>query len=316
VNLVKKHQEVNMSDTINTSFNMADDQIVENCLEINELDTIDTRGGFNGLLKDAPHNVSTSIVNGLSQQLIYQINLIVPDALVSFDNLEVGLADAAFPFLQPPAKLALQKAIQDRGVKLVVNSAYRTIAQQMLLYNWRASNRNPVAPPGASNHQSGLALDIEDRSGWLPYLKRYGWEPLANDPPHIDYKGEGRKELRDETILAFQKLWNKNNPNEKITEDGIYAVGGQTEKALNRSPATGFAQAPWDDKPRVLRLSRPQMEGSDVKKLQESLKKAGIEVSVDGVFGSGTDKAVKEFQQKNNLTADGICGEKFRQLIV
>ena len=304
-----------MNDMINTSSNLADNSIVENCLEINEIDTISTRGGFDGLLKDAPHNVSTSIVNGLSQQLIYQINLIVPDALVSFDDLDVDLADAAFPYLQPPAKLALQKAIQDRGVKLVVNSAYRTIAQQMLLYNWRTSNRNPVAPPGTSNHQSGLALDIQDREGWLPYLRRYGWEPLRNDPPHIDYKGDGCKELRDETILAFQKLWNKNNPNEKIAEDGVYAVGGQTEKALNRSPATGFALAPWDEKPRVLRLSRPQMEGSDVKKLQEYLKKAGIELFVDGVFGTGTDKAVKEFQQKNNLVADGICGEKTRLLM-
>lgn len=298
------------------SSNLVDSSIVENCLEINEVDAISVRAGFNGLLKDAPHNVSTSIVNGLSQQLIYQINLIVPNALVSFDDLDVDLAEAAFPFLQPPAKLALQKAIQDRGIKLVVNSAYRTIAQQMLLYNWRTSNRNPVAPPGTSNHQSGLALDIEDRSGWLPYLRRYGWEPLAGDPPHIDYKGEGCKELRDETILAFQKLWNQNNPNEKIAEDGIYVVSGETEKALNRSPATGFTQAPWDDKPRILSLSRPLMEGSDVKKLQESLKKAGIEVYVDGVFGLGTDKALKEFQQKNNLVADGICGEKTRQFMI
>ncbi|MCL1474584.1 peptidoglycan-binding protein [Argonema antarcticum] len=304
-----------MSDSIDSSVEQADDTIIESCLEINELDAIEARAGFNGLLKDAPKNVSTSIVNGLSQQLIYQIDLIVPDALVSFDDLDVDLADAAFPFLQPPAKQALQKAIQSRGIKLVVNSAYRTIAQQMLLYNWRGSNSNPVAKPGSSNHQSGLALDINDRQGWLPFLKPYGWQPLAGDPPHIDYKGQGFKDLRKQTILAFQKLWNKNNPNEKIGEDGIYAAGGQTEKALNRSPSTGFAHAPWDDRPRVLRLCRPTMEGSDVKKLQEYFKNAGMAVSVDGVFGPGTDKAVKEFQQKNNLVGDGIVGDKTRKLI-
>lgn len=303
-----------MNDSINDTSAQMDDLAIESCLEINEAEESAARAGFNGLLKDAPRGVSTSIVNGLSQQLIYQINLILPDALVSCDDLNVGLADAAFAFLQPAAKQGLQKAIQERGVKLVVNSGYRTIAQQMLLYNWRSSNSNPVAPPGRSNHQSGLALDINDRAGWIPFLKRHGWQPLANDPPHIDFKGGGTKDLRKATILAFQQLWNKNHPNEKIGEDGVW--GAKTQSALNRSPSTGFEKAPWDDKPRILRLVQPLMEGSDVRKLQEKLKAAGFAISVaDGVFGSGTDKAVKEFQKKKNLVADGIVGSKTLDLI-
>ena len=75
----------------------------------------------------------------------------------------------------------------------------------------------------------------------------------------------------------------------------------------------GFDIAPWDEKPRMLKLSRPMMEGSDVKKLQESLQRAGMTVSVDWVFGPGTDTAVKEFQQKNGLKADGIVGPKTRE---
>ena len=57
------------------------------------------------------------------------------------------------------------------------------------------------------------------------------------------------------------------------------------------------------------------MEGFDVERLQEALKKAGIAVSVDGEFGPGTDTAVKEFQQKKTLTADGIVGQKTRELM-
>ncbi len=298
-----------MSDSSNEIFNQIDDMVIEPCLEINEFEEVGARLGFNGLLKDAPRNVSTSIVNALSQQLIYQINLIVPDALVSCDDLNINLGEAAFPFLQPAAKQALHKAIQERGVQMQINSGYRTIAQQMLLFNWRGSNSNPVAPPGRSNHQSGLALDINDRAGWLPFLKRHGWQPLAGDPPHIDFKGGGTKDLRKATILAFQQLWNKNYPNEKIGEDGDW--GPKTEKALNRSPSMGFDKAPWDDKPRILRLSRPLMEGSDVRQLQEKLKAAGFAISVaDGVFGTGTDKAVKEFQKQKSLVADGIVGSK------
>ena len=287
---------------------MTSNFIVEPCLEIIERDSVGIKASFRGSLQDAPSATSTSIVNGLSQQLIYQLQLIVPNAFVSFDDLSVDLSDAAFPYVQASAKQALQGAIQDRGMKMQVNSAYRTIAQQMLLYNDRFNNGNPVAPPGTSNHQTGLAIDIEDPRGWEPYLMKYGWNPLSGDPPHFNYEGGGTTDIRGKSILAFQQLWNKNNPNDKIDEDEGF--GPQTEGALNQSPANGFAKAPWDDKPRVLKLSQPRMEGSDVVRLQEALKKAGIDVGVDGEFGPGTDKAVKELQQKKSLTTDGIVGPK------
>jgi hypothetical protein len=302
-----------MSDFTDDNNEQLDDLEFEPCQEINESEDIAPRAGFNGLLKNAPVNSSTSIVNGLSQQLIYQIHLLVPNSLVSCDDLNLDLGSAAFPYLQPAAKEGLKKAIQKRGIKMVINSGYRTIAQQMLLFNWRNFNGNPVARPGTSNHQSGLALDINDRGGWLASLQGTGWQPLANDPPHIDFKGGGVKDLRNATIKAFQILWNKNHPNDKIAEDGGW--GPNTERALNNSPSTGFAKAPWDDNPRDLRLSRPRMEGSDVVKLQEALKKAGIAVGVDGEFGAGTDKAVKEFQTKKGAVADGIVGSGTRQLL-
>jgi N-acetylmuramoyl-L-alanine amidase len=294
-----------MSDSIDQESAKIDNLVIEGCQGIHEIEGIEARSGFNGLIEDAPLGVSTSIVNGLSQQLIYQINLIVPNALVSFDDLNVELGNAAFPFVPPAGKEALRKAIAKRGQKMIVNSAYRTLAQQLLLFNNRFNNDNPVAAPGTSNHQSGLALDIEDRDGWEPFLSPLGWEPLEGDPPHVDYRGAGARDLRKTTILAFQKLWNKNHPNNKLDEDGVF--GDNTEAALNKSPSVGFDLAAWSDKPRVLRLSRPLLEGADVRKLQEKLKAAGLTTVVaDGVFGMGTDKAVKEFQKNKGLVANGI----------
>ncbi len=51
--------------------------------------------------------------------------------------------------------------------------------------------------------------------------------------------------------------------------------------------------------------------GSTVKTIQTKLKRWGYyKGSVDGIYGSGTVSAVKYFQRKNGLTADGIVGKK------
>ena len=55
---------------------------------------------------------------------------------------------------------------------------------------------------------------------------------------------------------------------------------------------------------------RQGSSGEQVKTLQSKLKRWGYyNGNVDGIFGSGTAQAVKYFQKKNGLTADGIVGE-------
>ena len=49
-------------------------------------------------------------------------------------------------------------------------------------------------------------------------------------------------------------------------------------------------------------------KGDKVKELQTKLNKVGYNLTVDGSFGSATEKAVKEFQKKYGLTVDGIVG--------
>lgn len=60
----------------------------------------------------------------------------------------------------------------------------------------------------------------------------------------------------------------------------------------------------------VWATSRRGSSGSEVRKIQEKLKRWGYySGSVDGIYGSGTEKAVKKFQKANGLTADGIAGK-------
>lgn len=51
--------------------------------------------------------------------------------------------------------------------------------------------------------------------------------------------------------------------------------------------------------------------GEEVRQIQSKLKSWGFYTgSIDGVYGSQTVEAVKKFQRKNGLTADGVAGEK------
>lgn len=57
-------------------------------------------------------------------------------------------------------------------------------------------------------------------------------------------------------------------------------------------------------------LLKKGSKGEFVQLMQEMLKKLGYEVSTDGIFGSGTEKIVIQFQKDNNLKQDGLVGSK------
>lgn len=59
-------------------------------------------------------------------------------------------------------------------------------------------------------------------------------------------------------------------------------------------------------KPTLRRGSR----GETVKEMQSILAKDGSTLAVDGIFGPGTQSAVKAFQKKYGLVVDGIVGPK------
>ena len=80
--------------------------------------------------------------------------------------------------------LAMRAAALKAGVKLKLNSGFRTWAEQVRLYAlYLAGRGNLAAKPGFSNHQSGLAVDIQvDNSFTSPVYRwleanaaRYGF---------------------------------------------------------------------------------------------------------------------------------------------
>lgn len=62
---------------------------------------------------------------------------------------------------------------------------------------------------------------------------------------------------------------------------------------------------------RILKLASPNMRGEDVRWAQQRLNELGYGCGkADGIFGQGTDKAVKAFQGANGLSQDGDIGPK------
>jgi hypothetical protein len=67
-------------------------------------------------------------------------------------NSAVGLA--------PAMRAALARAAQVLGEPVPVSSGFRSAADQQRLWAERSANRYPVAPPGSSMHERGLAVDV------------------------------------------------------------------------------------------------------------------------------------------------------------
>ncbi|MDQ4070272.1 MAG: M15 family metallopeptidase [Actinomycetota bacterium] len=62
--------------------------------------------------------------------------------------------------LAPAMRAALARAEQLLGRPVPITSGFRSTEAQAALYDGRASNPYPVAPPGASMHERGLAVDV------------------------------------------------------------------------------------------------------------------------------------------------------------
>jgi len=98
-------------------------------------------------------------------------------------------------------------------------------------------------------------------------------------------------------VKAFQK------------KNGLSQTGNVDEATLKKLNSTSAIKANADTTVKSKGLKSGD-KGEDVKKLQQRLKELGYYTSViDAEYGSKTIAAVKAFQKKNGLTADGVAGE-------
>ena len=204
--------------------------------ELGETSSASTVGSF------ITSTCSTASVRGLSVQIAQEVDCMSPDSLVRFSSsTRISFAsNAVLPFLHARAKTDLLAAAQE--AKLTINSGYRTVAQQYLLYRWKLAGRcgiTAAATPGRSNHESGRAIDLGNWSTRVGVMGRHNFaHDVPGDPVHFD--NTRSPDNRGKDVRAFQRLWNRNHPGDPITVDGIW--GSQTASRLKQAPATGFAR--------------------------------------------------------------------------
>lgn len=186
---------------------------------------------------------STSDVLALSVQIAQEVDCLQPGQLVRFDEGAgiVFAGGAVLPYVSEAARADLLAAVAAAGgTQLQITSVFRTVVQQYLLRRWFELGRcgiTAAAEPGSSNHESGRALDVSNYGAWITTLEAHRWaHDVPGDPVHFDHTAS--PDIRGADVLAFQRLWNKNAPDDPIAEDGAY--GPATEARVKRAPAEGF----------------------------------------------------------------------------
>jgi hypothetical protein len=108
---------------------------------------------------------ATGYVNGRAHRI----------CVTTVDGKLVGMRTAR-------AFVRMRAAARQRGISIHVVSGFRTMAQQRYLYHLYVTGRgNLAARPGYSNHQSGIALDLNTASPGV-----YRW--LANNGARFGFR--------------------------------------------------------------------------------------------------------------------------------
>lgn len=153
-------------------------------------------------------------------------------------------------------------------------------------------------------------------------MKKYGI-PLEHVIRHYDVNGKLCPNcnglLNDVTWHAFRNRLNGAEASKAETgavtpltkKSGYDAWIEALQKELNAQYHKGLAVDGLKG-PKTLAACptvRKGARGNITKLIQQRLNSVGFSISIDGIFGNGTEKAVKVFQKNRKLSSDGIVGK-------
>lgn len=183
---------------------------------------------------------------------------------------------------------ATQSAVKafQRSVSISADGVAGSATMKALLAGDASSGSGGTSP-------SSAAMQKGDESAQVTSLQRMLIELGYLKTEATGYFGSATKTA----VSAFQTA-------QKLTADGV--VGKATLAALEKR--TGALENPSSSSGGVLLKEGDQSDA--VKQMQKLLISAGyLKTDATGFFGSATASAVRAFQKKCGLTADGIAGE-------
>ncbi len=203
-----------------------------------------------------------------------------------------GVADGVFGVETQQALIDFQK---NNGLTADGNAGASTLKK--LAGSCKAATRvTPSPAPG------GMVTLREGDTGENVYILQAYLFELGYYTGRID----GR--FTEETTMAVTQFQMANG----LTADGIAGKGTQGVLMGGNAIPAGSADGSAQQLPQTGSLStlRRGDDNSEVMVLQQYLMSLGyLSAQPDGQFGSGTERAVKLFQEANGLTADGIAGK-------
>ncbi len=190
-----------------------------------------------------------ALLDGLSPQLVRAINCVQPGTLADIPNGDWQMLDPRRPALVDGRAIDdLVRAMDERDATLVMRWTYRDVALQHLFYLWTLDDCDFAARPGRSNHQDGLAVDLDTPGAWRAAMRAHGWvDNVPGDAPHFNYTRAEDLGLGPLSLVAFQALWNLNVPHRALPLSGDYDAA--TAQALTDSPLQGFPLGLCEDGP-------------------------------------------------------------------
>ncbi len=134
---------------------------------------------------------STGVALGLSLQIADKMTQ-MGHPFSALDSTWIHCSTPCVSRLQSSAASSLVAAAKSKNDYMTLNSAWRSAAQQYLLYEWGAKGIcgiNLVATPGTSNHEGGEAVDVDSYSYWMTALNSHGFAHSypSSDPVHFDH---------------------------------------------------------------------------------------------------------------------------------
>jgi hypothetical protein len=148
----------------------------------------DTKVAMSGCILGEQNGCDTQVAAGLTNQIIAELGN-MGYSFKALDPQWIHCSSACS--LQAGAADSLAAAAASKNDYITLNSAFRSSAQQYMLYQWYNKGICGIglaASPGSSNHEGGRAVDTSYYSYWLSTLEAHGWVHSypSSDPVHFD----------------------------------------------------------------------------------------------------------------------------------